>query len=96
MLQITDDVFDAELITHLNSAYFNAIQLGFTNKLIDPDTIWMELGDDVTAIMGLPAYLYLKIRIAFDPPTGSILSAFERQITEYEWRVTVQNESMAT
>lgn len=97
MLQITDGSFDTELLVHINAAYFNTIQLGCPKIEITPNTIWSELvGFDDSVRSGLAAYLFLKVRIAFDPPTGSILSAFERQIGEYEFRITVQNESETT
>ena len=35
------------------------------------------------------SYMYLKVRMQFDPPTGSVASAFQEQIKEYEWRLSV-------
>lgn len=39
------------------------------------------------------SYVYLKVRLLFDPPdTGVLHEAMERQITEFEWRLSVQAE----
>lgn len=39
-------------------------------------------------------YVYLKVRMLFDPPTTSFhKDAMDKQISEYEWRLSVYRES---
>ena len=39
--------------------------------------------------------MYLKVKVAFDPPSSSfVLASFENQIKEMEWRLNVQAESV--
>ena len=39
-------------------------------------------------------YVYLKVKLVFDPPlNSSLMDSFERQIKELEWRLNVEVES---
>ena len=41
----------------------------------------------------VPTYVYLKVKLIFDPPTaGAVLEAMERQASQYEWRINVAAE----
>ena len=36
------------------------------------------------------SYVYLKVRLLFDPPASSaVIDAIKQQIAEYEWRLFV-------
>ena len=44
---------------------------------------------DITQKNLAKTYIFLKTKITFDPPqSGPMLSAIERQITQYEWFIT--------
>jgi hypothetical protein len=34
-------------------------------------------------------FVYMEVRMTFDPPTASILTAFKEQLDELKWRITV-------
>lgn len=96
LLGITEDYkhFDPDLIMHINSAFFILNQLGVGPE--DPFTIedknatWDEFvsNQDTEAIK---SYIALRVRLLFDPPQhGSLMSAIQDQIKEYEWRLNVQ------
>ena len=38
-------------------------------------------------------YVYLRVRIIFDPPTSSfVLEALNKQVSEFEWRIHIEAE----
>lgn len=92
------DVFDTDLIIHINSIFMILHQLGvgpakpFTVK--DESTTWDEFISDRDDIESVKTYMYLKLKLIFDPPTTSfVLTSYENQIKELEWRLNVQVEN---
>lgn len=99
LLGIAEDYehFDNDIIIHINSVFMTLNQLGIgpekpamiTSSL---DTWNSVLGDTVN-IQAVKTYIYLKVRMIFDPPTSSfVLEAMNRQANELEWRLNVQAE----
>ena len=92
------DVFDEEIKVHINSVFMYLNQLGVGPDVpfsITGDTeIWPQFtpnGDNANA---LKTYMYLRVKLIFDPPnTSFVLKAIQDQITELEWRLTVQVDS---
>lgn len=88
------DAFDLDILTHINSAFSTLHQLGLgpAEGLFISDDVpkWSAfLGDD-PRINSVRSYVYLKVRILFDPPqTSYLLAAQENQIKELEWRLTL-------
>ena len=92
------DVFDTDLIIHINSIFMILHQLGvgpvkpFIVK--DASTTWDEFISDRDDIESVKTYMYLKLKLIFDPPTTSfVLTSYENQIKELEWRLNVQVEN---
>lgn len=101
MLGIAEDYeqFDAEIIAHINSVFTTLTQLGVgpsTGFYIE-DSIaeWTDFIPDLTKLQAVKQYVYLKVRIVFDPTSlgSATLAAFERQIQEWEWRLNLVAES---
>lgn len=96
-LNVDDTSFDTDVILHINAALAALTQLGVGPKAgfeIENDGAkWADFfGVDPTLNM-VKTYVYLKVRLAFDPPqTGSLMDALQRQITETEWRLNVARE----
>ena len=98
-LGITEDYiqFDPELIMFINMAFSVLTQLGVgpaSGYMITSESeTWSDfLGTTApldTQLEMVKTYVYLKVRLVFDPPTGSVLDAFNRQISELEWRLNV-------
>ena len=61
----------------------------------DADTYWEDFITDTTKLQAIKTYIYLKVRLVFDPSSlGSVtLAAYERQIQELEWRLNVAAET---
>lgn len=89
--------FDVDVILHINSAFSTLNQLGIgpaDGFMIENATPTWDafLGDDMR-LNSAKQYVYLKVRVLFDPPsTAAVLEAMNRTITELEWRLNVVRE----
>lgn len=94
--------FDNELIIHINSVFTTLTQLGVgpsTGFYIEDDTAeWTDFVSDLSKIHAVKTYIYMKVRLIFDPASlgSATLAAYERQIQEYEWRLNFVAESNET
>ena len=90
-----DESFDTDIIIHINSVFSTLHQLGLGPtegfRIADEDATWDEFIQDRKTIESVKSYMYLKVRLLFDPSslTSSVIAAYERQITEFEWRLNV-------
>ena len=93
------DVFDVDIISHINSAFFTLNQLGVGPSegfmIVDDAATWSEyLGGQIN-LNAVKTYVYLRVRLLFDPPqTSFAISAMEKQIQELEWRLNVHREGV--
>lgn len=93
-----DTGFDLDIITHINGVFTTLQQLGIGPSdgfmIVDNTDTWASfLGVD--KFNAVKSYMYLKVRLLFDPPSsGSVLTSFEKQITELEWRLNVLKEGV--
>lgn len=89
------DVFDQDILIQINTAIAVLTQLGVgpVNGFVvtGPDETWEDLiGSDKTELHMVKTYIYMKVKIAFDPPTNSsVLAAYQEACREYEWRLNV-------
>jgi hypothetical protein len=87
-----DTTFDADILLYTNSvlATLNQIGVGPIDgfQIEDASATWDDfLGDDLR-LNGVPSFVYLRVRLLFDPPlTSFAIEAMERQAKEYETRV---------
>lgn len=88
-------VFDQDIIMHINSAFFILFQLGVGKDPSSPFSISDETQEwtdfiDAGQVDLVKSYIYLKVRLLFDPPQNSaLLTAIKEQIAEFEWRANV-------
>ena len=92
-----DTSFDVDIIMHINTVIMILRQIGigpaggFT--VSDVYTTWNEYLSDSSLIESVKTYIALKVRLIFDPPASStVTEAFNRTITELEWRLNVQSD----
>ena len=101
MLGIAEEYtqFDADIIIHINSVFTTLTQLGVGPSegfyIEDKDSEWQEFISDLNKLQAVKTYIYLKVRLLFDPSSlgSSTLAAYERQIQELEWRLNVIAEN---
>ena len=87
-------VFDKDIIMHINSVFFVLTQLGVGPEegfsIQDETAVWDDFIPCGANLEVLKSYVYLRVRMLFDPPTSSSVSeAMNRQINEFEWRLNV-------
>lgn len=99
-LGITADYthFDDDIIMHTNSVFMILTQMGVGPEegfSIEDDTAeWTDFITDMSKMQAVRSYVYLKVRLLFDPPTSSaVAEAINRSIAELEWRLHVAAES---
>lgn len=96
LLGIAEDYteFDTDIIILINSAISVLNQLGLgsddTFSITGSTETWSDLLGEHKDLEMVKNYIYLKVRVVFDPPSQSyVLSAYNEQIKELEWRINV-------
>jgi hypothetical protein len=89
--------FDLDVITHINAAFSILAQLGVGPQegfsIEDDAVLWTDYNVPGDQLHLVKTYVYLKVRILFDPPaTSYLIQAATDQIKEYEWRLNVFRE----
>lgn len=90
-----DKSFDTDIIIHINSTFRHLHQLGVGPyecfKIEDDLATWNQFITDEDALDDVKTYIYLKVKIVFDPPLSSThLGALKDSIKEYEWRLHIE------
>jgi hypothetical protein len=93
--------FDEDIITHINAALSITEQLGIGPEggviIEDDSTTWDDLDAPQNQISLLRTYVFLRVRMLFDPPTTSFLiQATNEQLKEYEYRLSYNREVAIT
>jgi hypothetical protein len=90
-------VFDLDVTTHINAAFSTVNQLGVGPEdgffIEDATEDWDDLDIPANQLHLVKTYIYLKVKMLFDPPGTSFhISAMEEQIRELEWRINMLRE----
>lgn len=84
--------FDQDIILHINSVFMILNQLGVGPKkpysIEDENDSWSDFISDYAELPAIKSYIYMKVRLMFDPPTvGSHVEAMKELIKEFECRL---------
>ena len=84
--------FDSDIIMHINSVFMILSQLGVGTEngfsITDSSSTWNEFISDGPNLESVKSYMYLKVKLLFDPPTSSaVTEAINKMISELEWRL---------
>ena len=89
--------FDEDIITDINTVLFSLNQIGVGTEdfaIKDETTLWSDFLGESKNYEAVKTYIYLKVRLMFDPPTSSfVITALEKQASELEWRLNVKYET---
>lgn len=89
--------FDTDILIHINSVITILNQLGIgpdEGFTVDEETTWNDYLDDDKKINSVKSYIYLKVKLIFDPPMSSAIKEANKQmIDELEWRLNLYHES---
>lgn len=96
MLGIAEDYthFDPDIIMHINTVFMVLNQLGVGPAkcfVIEDDTsTWSDFIPRDQDVEAVKSYIYLRVRLLFDPPASStVMQSIKQAIDEYEWRLNV-------
>lgn len=86
------DAFDPDIIMHINSLFLTLQQIGIGPNegffISDKTSVWSDFVSDKVLVNAVKIYMYLKVKLLFDPPlSSSAVDSINRQISEYEWRI---------
>ena len=90
--------FDMDITIHINSAFMILNQLGVGPSdgfsISDKTAVWSDFVSDNKKFEAIKSYVYMKVRLLFDPPTNSsVMECMNRMINEMEWRLNSEAES---
>lgn len=84
--------FDEDLIDNINAAFSVLTQLGAGPEggffITGATSKWEDFIGDKKGVEMIKQYVYLKVRLGFDPPSNSSATELMKsQAEEYEWRI---------
>lgn len=91
----SDEHFDPDIIMHINSVLTILNQVGVGPEegflITGPDETWSSyITKDPKKFSFVKSYVYLKVKLLFDPPQSSaVIASINEQIKELEWRLFV-------
>ncbi len=99
MLDEDDTSFDADILMHINSVFSILNQLGVGPEngftITDKSTTWQEYLGSYPNLHSVRSYVYLKVKLLFDPPTSvAVIESYDRAIRELEWRINATAEAL--
>lgn len=91
------DVFDMDIVSHINTAFFELHRLGVgpTEGFVIEGTeeTWGTFLPPGVLLSAVKTYVYLKTKLLFDPPTTSYnLNSTEETLKELAWRINMMRE----
>lgn len=99
MLGIQADykAFDTDIITFINSAMMVLQQLGVGLKngftVVNDEDVWGDFIPGNIMMEGVKTYIYLSVKLLFDPPGNSVVTESMKSLKEeLEWRLREQAE----
>lgn len=96
-LQANYNVFDTDIITFINSALMTLQQIGVGPNegfaIVDEYAIWSDFVPGNILMEGVKTYVYLSVKLLFDPPGNSVVTESMKSLKEeLEWRLREQAE----
>lgn len=86
--------FDTDITMHINSVFLTLSQLGVGPSegyfIENSNDEWSDFMEEGTVLNTVKSYMYLKVKMLFDPPVNSAaIESFNRIINEFEFRLNV-------
>jgi hypothetical protein len=98
-----DTSFDLDVLTFINTAFstLSDVGVGVSGGLYisDDEYEWddfaTDCGVDDTQVNDIKTYVFLRVRMLFDPPgTPYLINAFEKQLEEHLVRINLRREAI--
>ena len=93
-----DNSFDTDIVDLINSAFadLNDIGVGPSEgfSISNNNDLWDDFSEDVRVLSSEKDFVYLTVKLTFDPPTQtSLLTSMENRLKKLEWRLNVKCDS---
>lgn len=94
--------FDGDILLYINGVFSTLHQLGIGPQngfeIADATPTWDAFIGGQRPLNAVKTYVYLRVRLLFDPPgTSYLVDALNNQIKEHEWRLNqLREETMWT
>lgn len=87
--------FDGDLIMHINSAFADLHDIGVGPpagfEIEDDTSAWFDFSSDPPIINSVKEFVYLSVKLNFDPPTqAALLASMERRYSKLEWKLNTK------
>lgn len=91
-IQSDYEAYDSVLIPHINSVFAELHQLGVGPDdgfvITGVDETWDSYIEDKKYVGMIQTYVYLKVKLLFDPPeTSTMYSSMSATLSKYEWQL---------
>ena len=91
--------FDLDIITHINGVFSTLDQIGVGPVggfyIEDEEETWDDFTAPPNQLNLVRTYVFLKVRMLFDPPgTSYLIEAMNKQIQEHEYRLNLFRENI--
>lgn len=88
------DHFDPDIIIHINSVFMVLNQLGVGPAdgfyITGASETWGNFLKDDKKLEAVKSYIYMKVRLIYDPPQSSaLIESMTKLVNEFEWRLNV-------
>lgn len=89
--------FDLDILTHINSVFSDLEQIGVGPAggffIEDENAVWGDLLGTDPRLNRVKSYVFLRVRLLFDPPATSFaIASLEKQAEQMEWRLQVATD----
>lgn len=89
--------FDPDILIHINSVFSTLYDLGIGPEdgfaIDDAAATWDSFLNGDKRLNSVKTYVYLRVRLLFDPPTTSyLINSMKEQVQELEWRINTHRE----
>lgn len=88
--------FDEDIIVHINTVFAILHDMGVgpddTFFIRDDKSVWEEFIEDHEDLEMVKSYIYMRVRMLFDTPSGAVKDALDSSIKELEWRMYNKQE----
>lgn len=100
LLSVAEDYthFDDDIIIHINTVFMDltGLKVGPSSGFIitDKSAVWTDFVSNPLRLAAIKSYMYLRVKLLFDPPTNaSLLNSMQQQIEKFEWLINVAAEN---
>lgn len=85
--------FDPDIIMAINTTFVIINQLGVGPdtffSISDKTTTWSDFWGDKEPIEMVKTYMFMKVKMIFDPPAGAAKESYDNLLAEMEFRMNI-------